>query len=65
VPSQPLGARQREMLAWLAWHQSWHPATDGIVVGRYLTDTMRVVDSLCRRGLVEFSDGSFRIVDGQ
>lgn len=57
-----LGTRQGEMLAWLRSHRCWHPVTSGVVVGRYISDTMRVIDSLRRRGLVEFADGGFRMV---
>ena len=59
---RPLGTRQSEMLAWLDRRQSWHPTANGTVVGRYLADTMRVIDALCRRGLAEFADGAFRKV---
>jgi len=57
---RPLGTRQSEMLAWLDRHQSWHPTANGAVVGCYLTGTMRVIGSLCRRDLAEFADGAFR-----
>lgn len=68
--TRALGSRQLEMLGWFDQHKTWHPATNGIVVGEHITETMRVLDSLARRHLVAFDGGVFRpteitIADGE
>ena len=55
-----LGQRQREVLDWLTLHQSWNPASHSQIVGRYVSDTTRILETLRKRGLVEFTDGEYQ-----